>query len=105
MEENHLIDIARWSERPGPRGIPSICSAHPLVIEAAMLRAHREKAPVLIEATCNQVNQDGGYTGMTPEDFTRFVGAIADRIEFPPGEDPARRRPSRPQSLEASPRR
>lgn len=83
MQENHLIDIARWSERPGPRGIPSICSAHPLVIEAAMLRAHREKAPVLIEATCNQVNQDGGYTGMTPEDFTRFVGAIADRIEFP----------------------
>ncbi len=83
MQENYLIDIARWSKRPGPRGIPSICSAHPLVIEAAMLRARRENTPVLIEATCNQVNQDGGYTGMTPEDFTRFVGAIADRIAFP----------------------
>ncbi|MDX0543283.1 D-tagatose-bisphosphate aldolase, class II, non-catalytic subunit [Sinorhizobium medicae] len=83
MQENYLIDIARWSERPGARGIPSICSAHPLVIEAAMLRARREGTPVLIEATCNQVNQDGGYTGMTPADFTRFVGAIAHRLDFP----------------------
>jgi tagatose-1,6-bisphosphate aldolase non-catalytic subunit AgaZ/GatZ len=26
----------------------------------------------LIEATSNQVNQDGGYTGMVPADFRRF---------------------------------
>ena len=30
---------------------------------------------VLIEATCNQVNQEGGYTGMTPADFRRFRGS------------------------------
>lgn len=83
MQQNLLIDIARWSERPGPRGIPSVCSAHPLVIEAAMLRALKEDAALLIEATCNQVNQDGGYTGMTPADFTRFVAGIADRVAFP----------------------
>ena len=41
------------------------------------------KTPVLIEATCNQVNQFGGYTGMTPVDFVRFVSEIADRVEFP----------------------
>ena len=34
-------------------------------------------APLLIEATCNQVNQFGGYTGMTPADFRRFVRDIA----------------------------
>lgn len=83
MQQNLLIDIARWSERPGPRGIPSVCSAHPLVIKAAMLRALEEDAALLIEATCNQVNQDGGYTGMTPADFTRFVAGIADRVSFP----------------------
>jgi D-tagatose-1,6-bisphosphate aldolase subunit GatZ/KbaZ len=38
---------------------------------------------VLIEATCNQVNQFGGYTGMRPADFVQFVHEIADRIGFP----------------------
>ena len=37
---------------------------------------------MLIEATCNQVNQDGGYTGMTPADFRAFVEGIADRVGF-----------------------
>ena len=32
------------------RGIYSICSAHPLVIEAAMLQAQADGAPLLIEA-------------------------------------------------------
>src|SRR6185312_11108737 len=31
---------------------------------------------------CNQVNQDGGYTGMTPAGFRRFVEGIADRVGF-----------------------
>ena len=39
--------------------------------------------PLLIEATCNQVNQDGGYTGMTPEDFRNFVERIAAENGFP----------------------
>ena len=66
-----------------PRGITSVCSAHPLVIEAALRRGRREDAAVLIEATCNQVNQEGGYTGMTPADFRRFVEAIAEEVGFP----------------------
>ena len=67
-----------------PRGITSVCSAHPLVIEAALRRGMADDTAVLIEATCNQVNQDGGYTGMTPADFRRFVEAIAARIGFRP---------------------
>jgi tagatose-1,6-bisphosphate aldolase non-catalytic subunit AgaZ/GatZ len=51
-----------------PRGITSVCSAHPLVIEATLRRAMRDDQAVLLEATCNQVNQEGGYTGMTPAD-------------------------------------
>ena len=66
-----------------PRGITSVCSAHPLVIEAALRRAALDGAVALIEATCNQVNQDGGYTGMTPRDFRRFVEDIAAAVGFP----------------------
>ena len=68
---------------PTPRGITSVCSAHPLVLEATLVRGKTDGAAVLIEATCNQVNQEGGYTGMTPADFRRFVEAIAVRVGFP----------------------
>lgn len=82
MTANFLHDIALWRDRPGMSGIPSICSAHPVVIEAAMRALGRADLPLLVEATCNQVNQDGGYTGMTPADFIGFVHAIADRAGF-----------------------
>jgi D-tagatose-1,6-bisphosphate aldolase subunit GatZ/KbaZ len=60
-------------------GITSVCSAHPLVVEAALREAARARQPVLIEATSNQVNQFGGYTGMRPADFREWAGAIAAR--------------------------
>lgn len=64
-------------------GICSVCSAHPLVIEAALrLDLHTDRQ-VLIEATSNQVNQFGGYTGMQPIDFRDFVLNIAERVGFP----------------------
>ena len=64
-------------------GLTSVCSAHPLVIEAALLEAAATGAVACIEATCNQVNQDGGYTGMTPTDFRIFVLRIAETLNFP----------------------
>lgn len=66
-----------------PTGITSVCSAHPTVIRAALRRAAGERGAVLIEATCNQVNQLGGYTGKTPADFVRFVGRIAAQESLP----------------------
>lgn len=66
-----------------PFGITSVCSAHPLVIEAAFLQALEDGTTALVEATCNQVNHHGGYTGMTPADFTAFVYAIAERVGLP----------------------
>ncbi|WP_437889913.1 tagatose-bisphosphate aldolase subunit GatZ [Phytobacter sp. V91] len=64
-------------------GICSVCSAHPMVIEATLrFDAHTDKK-VLIEATSNQVNQFGGYTGMKPADFRDFVLSIAKEVGFP----------------------
>lgn len=64
-------------------GICSVCSAHPLVVEAALRFDLHSERQVLIEATSNQVNQFGGYTGMTPAGFRDFVQAIAARVGFP----------------------
>lgn len=72
-----LTQLAAARRSNLPFGITSVCSAHPLVVRAAIRRALRDDADVLIEATCNQVNQFGGYTGMTPERFARFVFDIA----------------------------
>lgn len=64
-------------------GICSVCSAHPLVIEATLRFDLASQRKVLIEATSNQVNQFGGYTGMKPADFREFVYAIAAKVGFP----------------------
>ena len=64
-------------------GIPSYCTANGLALEALMERAKELSRPVLIEATANQVNQFGGYTGMKPADYRDFVYEIADNIGFP----------------------
>ena len=61
-------------------GMPSYCTANELVIEACIKQSMRYDIPVLIEATANQVNQFGGYTGMKPADFRDFVFAIADKV-------------------------
>ena len=83
MPQNPLAEIATWLESAGPSGIPSVCSAHPMVLEASMRATLPTRLPLLIEATCNQVNQEGGYTGMTPTDFRRFVERIAAENGFP----------------------
>lgn len=64
-------------------GIPSFCTANDLVIEACLKQAMRFDDYVLLEATANQVNQFGGYTGMKPADYRDFVYKIADGIGFP----------------------
>ena len=77
---DYLLNLVRRHKAGEPVGIHAVCSAHPLVIEAAMETVLERGQPVLIEATSNQVNQDGGYTGMTPAAFRDFVHGIADRV-------------------------
>jgi D-tagatose-1,6-bisphosphate aldolase subunit GatZ/KbaZ len=84
MIKNHpLKEIVALQKKGVPAGIYSICSANELVLEACMERALQDKSYVLIEATANQVNQYGGYTGMKPADFRRFVFGIAEKVKFP----------------------
>ena len=56
-------------------GITSVCSAHPVVLEETVRHGAAGEHVVLVEATCNQVNQDGGYTGLRPADFRQQVEA------------------------------
>ncbi len=85
MSRSPVASLARDRRAGVRRGIASVCTAHPVVIEAALLHGRETGAHVLIEATCNQVNQDGGYTGMTPAAFRRLVEGVAGRVGFDPG--------------------
>lgn len=78
-----LSDIVRRHRSGEAVGVVSVCSAHPLVVEATMLQAAEGDGPVLIEATSNQVDQTGGYSGMRPADFCRLVHGIARRCGIP----------------------
>ena len=80
----HPLQEMMDKRRQGIRcGIPSYCSANELVIEIALRRAKERNIPVLIEATANQVNQFGGYTGMKPADFYQMVLKMAKDIDLP----------------------
>ncbi len=81
--KNPIIEMIENRKSGIETGIASYCTANELVIEAILEQAKRFRDIVLIEATANQVNQYGGYTGMTPEDFKKFVYKIADKIDFP----------------------
>lgn len=74
-----LREVIRRNRAGAAVAIPSVCSAHPDVLEASLRLAADKGRAVVIEATSNQVNQDGGYTGMVPAAFIGFVHAIADR--------------------------
>ncbi len=64
-------------------GMVAVCSTHPMVLQAAMELAAAEDRPLLVEATANQVNQSGGYTGMTPADFSAFIRRLSGSTGLP----------------------
>nr|WP_192756657.1 D-tagatose-bisphosphate aldolase, class II, non-catalytic subunit [Actinopolymorpha pittospori] len=78
-----MDEVIHHQKSGQPLGIPSVCSAHPLVIEAAVLQARETGGFVLIEATSNQVDQYGGYTGLRPADFRDLVHEIAQQHGLP----------------------
>ncbi|MGH8336538.1 MAG: class II D-tagatose-bisphosphate aldolase non-catalytic subunit, partial [Gammaproteobacteria bacterium] len=79
-----LLDLIHRHKSGAAVGICSVCSAHPMVLEATLRLAARTNGVALIEATSNQVNQDGGYTGMRPAAFRDLVQAKANSIGLPP---------------------
>lgn len=76
----YLDDVVQAQNRGEAKGITAICSAHPWVLKACM---QQNTGALLIESTCNQVNQYGGYTGMVPADFVRYLHSMADENNFP----------------------
>ena len=73
MTVNRTGAVIAAHKRHGRGGIVSVCSAHPAVIRAAAELAREYGATLLLESTSNQVDQFGGYTGMTPAQFIAQV--------------------------------
>ena len=80
-----LLETVRRHKSGESVGVCSVCSAHPLAIEAAVLQALDDAGYLLVEATSNQVDQFGGYTGLTPTGFSELVLGIAARHGLPEG--------------------
>ena len=64
------------------RTIFAACPNSPSVIRASLRAAKRNNAPIYFAATLNQIDCDGGYTGMTQEAFVRTVRFETERVHF-----------------------
>ncbi len=82
-ELSPLVEIVSAQKRGVARGVFSICSAHPVVLQAAFEQAREDGSTVLVESTSNQVNQEGGYTGARPAEFVAFVSRLAREAGMP----------------------
>ena len=65
------------------RGIYSICSSNEFVLNTAIEFAKEKNDFLLLEATCHQVNQFGGYTGLTPQKYREFINKLVKKYDFP----------------------
>jgi D-tagatose-1,6-bisphosphate aldolase subunit GatZ/KbaZ len=77
-----MVDVPRLIEqnKAGNRvGLPSFCTANEEVLRAILDETAGTDRPIVIEATCNQVNQDGGYTGMKPQDFASWIKELCSQ--------------------------
>jgi D-tagatose-1,6-bisphosphate aldolase subunit GatZ/KbaZ len=75
--QNPLKTVIEKNRKGQKAGLYAVCSSNELVLRAAIRHAVRLRYPLIIESTSNQVNQEGGYTGMRPSDFTATVRGIA----------------------------
>src|SRR3954468_17808561 len=78
-----LKELLESNRRSCKGGVYSVCSAHPSVIEAAFHNDVADLAIFCVESTSSQVNQDGGYTGKTPSEFSTFIRSAASNAGFP----------------------
>lgn len=76
---NPLKQIVSKQKNGEAVAIYSACSANEYVIQAVIERATKDNSVALIEATANQCDQNGGYTGMKPADFKAYVLEIAKK--------------------------
>ncbi len=81
--ENKILRLVSKHKSGKAIGLTSVCSANLYVIKAAILNAKKYNQTLLIESTSNQVDQFGGYTGITPHQFRKIVYDLADTLDFP----------------------
>lgn len=79
MNKNPLKKIVTKQKEGKAIGIYSACSANEYVLQAVIEKAAKTNSVALIEATANQCDQNGGYTGMTPKDFMNYCLELADK--------------------------
>ena len=64
------------------KAVPSFCTSNIEVLKIIILYCKRKKLPCLIESTSNQVNQFGGYSGKTPQEFYNNIKKILKKNNF-----------------------
>ena len=83
-KSNYLMDMIAAQKKGALKGIYSVCSANRFVIEAGVKQAQQDRSVLLVESTSNQVDQYGGYIGMTPKQFSQYVWNIASGLGLHP---------------------
>ncbi|WOI58143.1 class II D-tagatose-bisphosphate aldolase, non-catalytic subunit [Palleronia sp. LCG004] len=78
-----LASILAGNRAGSAIGVPCFCTANEHVLRTVLAHAARTGLPAIVEATCNQVNQDGGYTGMMPADFVAWLTTMAAEAGVP----------------------
>jgi tagatose-1,6-bisphosphate aldolase non-catalytic subunit AgaZ/GatZ len=78
-----LARIRTLKEETGiSRTVFAACPNSMSVIKASLRAAKRNNAPIKFAATLNQVDLDGGYTGLTPQQFVNTIRQEAEAIHF-----------------------
>jgi D-tagatose-1,6-bisphosphate aldolase subunit GatZ/KbaZ len=83
QETSPIQQVVKAHRRGQAAGLYSVCCSHPTVLAAAMRVAQDYDTLLLVEATSNQVDQFGGYTGMTPVQYRDYVQQLARERGFP----------------------
>ena len=77
-------DIIQRNRQREPVGTYAICSSNTWVLESAFRQALDDGSLLHIESTSSQVNQFGGYSGLTPRQFEQQVRAAAGKAGVAP---------------------
>ena len=81
-----LKAILTANRRGEHKGVYAVCTVNRFAIQAALQRARRDRWPLLIETTAQQVNPEGGYSGMTPAEFAALIRREAAAAGLPADE-------------------
>ncbi|MFK7752995.1 MAG: class II D-tagatose-bisphosphate aldolase, non-catalytic subunit [Sedimentitalea sp.] len=76
-------DLIARNRAGTPIGLPCFCTANKHVLRAVLAHAAETGDTTVIETTCNQVNQDGGYTGRAPQDVIKWRSGMANQAGVP----------------------